>query len=225
MSVMLIGMPYSIAQEANEVPATIALEFYHKAYVENFNPKIVFPSLLSMKFTDFNYAVYYVIATFVQQPWVILNIQQQEYVQSIEQRALLREYCNLYHQFFKQLFIKQDTHIVLYTVFQSAQKDHYNLFDFLKQQKYPLFAHFYAFYFDLLSASYIEKINQGYKVCDTAEYTTIRKEISNVLHTMGTIFSHYLKNTIYENRYAQHIKSYGQVYNLLQFEHKKMVEA
>ena len=47
MSVMLISMLYSIAQEANEVPATIALEFYHKAYVENFNPKIVFPSLLS----------------------------------------------------------------------------------------------------------------------------------------------------------------------------------
>lgn len=200
------------------------ISFYKKAYSQNFAPDIVFPALLKLQLSDFFYAVQLLLAAFLQKPWVVLGIRENEYTNSIEQQKKLVKYCHMYDLFFEKLFIKKDLHIVLYTVSKNAQKGHTYFFDFLSKSKSTILANFYARYFDLLAASYIDSINQAYRFCDSSDYRKYVLSALYALQTMGDIFAQHLMNTSYEKRYAQHLKHYDQILILLKSEHKNMVQ-
>lgn len=155
-----------------------------------------------------------------EKPWFLLYNNQLQYSES-QDRSLLVQHCKAYDVFLSNLFICPKTEQLVCSLTVMPFKTDLSIFDYWKsKRRYPA-ADFYAFYFDLVSAQCLEATKNAFLNMDNAqEYYDYFQQSWDALSLLNGIFVR-LVGTSYEARYADHLKKYSELRQLLNKEKAK----
>lgn len=178
--------------------ADVFIEDCQKYTIE---PGWVIRSFLKMNSQEFDVSWHYLVAV----------VKKNHSFAERKMRALWQEQCHFYDQFLKDLYVTLDNKLVMRDASGVPFKS-ISIFEHWKIKKNKDLYDFYAFYFDRIAAEFVEvvmNIQRGNDQC--AEY---KRTVRGYLYRLQTIF-HHLKNSDYDARYAQHLKRYQEIKDLL----------
>lgn len=155
-----------------------------------------------------------------EKPWFLLYNDSVTYVES-QLRDVLILHCKAYDTFLINLFVCSETQKLICSLNLVPAKTDVSIFDYWKMKKLFWAADFYAFYFDQVSAQYIEVIKNAFlNIDNNEEYYDYFQKSWDDLSLLNTIFMR-LIGTSYEARYADHLKKYSELRQLLTKEKAK----
>ena len=128
-----------------------------------------------------------------------------------KRRVLVLEQCKCYDAFLKNLYVTSEKKLMLKgssEILSNAS----SIFQYWKMKKKIDYVHFYAFYFDRVATEFVEVVINAQK--DANEYNFLKRKAHQLFYQLGVIFQH-LKNSEYDDRYAQHLRRYQEIKELL----------
>ncbi len=183
-------------------------------------PSWVLRYFFHMNLQEFESAWSHLCLIIKEKPWFLLYDSPSRYVES-QVRPLLIQHCKAYDTFLMSLFVCPETEDLICSLNLVTAKTDLSIFDYWKMKKLSPAADFYAFYFDQVSAQYIEVTKNAFLNMDTSQdYYDCFQQSWDALSLLNTIFMR-LVGTSYEARYADHLKKYSELRQLLSKEKAK----
>lgn len=183
-------------------------------------PSWVLRYFFSMNLQEFQKSWLLLSAIIKEKSWFLLYNNQVHYNES-QDRSFLIQHCKHYDTFLNNLFVCTKTEKLICSLIEVPLKTDLSIFDYWKSKGLYLAADFYAFYFDLVSVQCIEAIKNAFlNIDDSQEYYNHFQKSWDALSLLHNIFTR-LVGTSYESRYADHVKKYSELRQLLNKEKAK----
>jgi hypothetical protein len=215
----LLGVSLLGANSQAEKKTSLSDFFMATLKTHLIEPSWVLPVFFEMDLQEFDFC-WNVLATLIKQkPWYLVCSNYGEYSER-QQRDVLIGHCKAYDLFLQNLFVNPQDNSMIFTQGQPPTKAHIPIYDHWKTTGSKSASHFYAFYFDRVGATYIEAVNNAFLNMDHEDYSKYLKESWNILGVLTSLFKN-LMNSSYEARYADHLKKYREVRQLLIKEKQK----
>ena len=192
-------------------------------YIE---PNWVLPALLAMPLDQFDQAWKELMAILRYRSWFCFVSDQKNYSEK-KYREQFLACCNHYDKFLRDLVVDVRGQRVFLTggkvSFYTQQPGIITIFQYWQAKKNVEYQHFYAFYFDRTAAHYVEAISNLFFQLDSPDYVQLRQKTYDTYSVLVGIFVR-LKGGEYDSRYAQHLRRYDEVLDLLEKERKRCRE-
>lgn len=183
-------------------------------YIE---PGWVIPELLALPVGSFTQAWAAFVTVLRERPWVFFCKNKSEYSERACRERFIA-HCERYKAFLEDLVVDMktgtlfltDKRISLYT----KQPGVITLFQYWKAKKNKEYQSFYAFYFDRVAANFVEAVSDTYLELENPEYTRLCKKSYSLFRGLLMLFG-ILREGVYDAVYANHIRRYSEVLQLL----------
>lgn len=209
------------ALSAQEQPSIVAL---FKKYSDNYviEPSWAIATFLSMDKDQFIESWSFFVDKMMHNPERLIAACEHKYSER-KYRGILIGQCVYYHHLLKNLFVSPSSKAMHYLINRPVPKGLVNVVDYANKNNIVSFQHFYAFYFDRLSADYCESINNAFRNSDHVDYQDYKSKAQRLLSELYSIHFCLQGSALYESCYQAHLKNYQSIFNFL-VEHKRSQE-
>ena len=204
---------------ASPPPVSLSEKFIRTMESHLIEPSWVVPFFFNMDLNTFTVCWDLLATVIKEKSWYLLCSKPSDYSE-FKYRDELIAHCKTYDPFLRGLFVDPLNNAIVFLHNQRPKAGYISIFDYWKMMEHDAVSHFYAFYFDCVGARFIEAVNNAFLNMDNKEYLQYVRDSWTHLGTLNMLFKQ-LVGSAYEVRYADHLKKYREVRQLLLCEHQK----
>lgn len=175
-------------------------------------PSWTIPTFLDMNVQEFEKSWSLLIKIMTEEPQRLIASYEKTYSER-KNRALLLGQCHVYHILLINLFVLKDNRL-MFSLVRPLPAGCIPIFDYAKQRNIKSFYDFYAFYFDRISADYIESVNNAFINSDSTDFYKYQQGASKLLSELYEVYEQ-LQDSEYEARYGALLKTYLDIFQML----------
>lgn len=202
-----------LSAESKKLPS-LSILFIQQVNQYVIEPSWAIPSLLAMNVQEFEEAWKFFIKIMIHESQRLIANYEKNYSEC-NSRGLLIGQCFVYNMLLANLFVNAESGKLLFLLERPIPDGYCSIFDYAKQHNFIIdFYDFYAFYFDRVSANYIESVNNAFLNSDHCDFVQYKQKAQKLLYELYEVFEH-LQQSDYEARYGAHMKAYQDIFQRL----------
>ncbi len=223
--VIIVGVSLEATQEPDQKKNS-AVQFVKDLDSYYIEPGWVISYLESLPLSHFDDAWQAFITAFCYEPWRCFVVDKKNYSEK-KYRDMLLVHCKHYDLFLRTIVVDTKSQKFFLThekVDQLGSQGFISIFQYWQKKQKTEYQIFYAFYFDIVAASFNETVIDAWSEIDTPDYEKFSKKAFQLTGMLYSLFSH-LEGGIHDSKYAQHLRRFGEVIHILETERSKRMGA